>query len=81
MNLTEAKSLIAQSVTCELDLIQMGELECADLMLNYRHGAQLRVYMIQCLIDDYPESNKEIVEYLFEQVKELILMITQNNCP
>ena len=80
MNLSDAKSLIAQTITCEVDMLQSGNLECADMMLNLRHAAQLRLYIIECLIDDYPASNKAIVDYLFEQVKELVLMITQNNC-
>lgn len=81
MNLSNAKSMLAQSVTCELDMLQSGNLDCADMMLNFRHSAQLRLYIIECLINDYPTSNKAIVEYLFEQVKELVIMITQNNCP
>jgi|LSQX01.2.fsa_nt_gb hypothetical protein len=80
MNLNEAKSMLAQSVTCEIDMLQMGNLDCADIMLNYRHSAQLRLYIVECLLGDYPDTNKEIVEYLFEQVKELIIMIIQNNC-
>lgn len=80
MNLNEAKSMVAQSVVCELDMLQMGEMDCATKMLNYRHSAQLRLYIIECLIDNYPAQNKAVVEYLFEQVKELILMITLNKC-
>lgn len=80
MNLQEAKSLLAQSVMCELDLLQRGELACADIMLGYRHAAQLRVFMIECMLEDYPAKSKLVVEYLFEQVKELTLMITRNNC-
>lgn len=72
--------MVAQSVVCELDMLQMGEMDCATKMLNYRHSAQLRLYIIECLIDDYPAQNKAVVEYLFEQVKELILMITLNKC-
>lgn len=80
MNLNEAKSMVAQSVVCELDMLQMGEMDCATKMLNYRHSAQLRLYIVECLIDTYPSQNKAIVEYLFEQAKELILMITTNKC-
>lgn len=80
MNLQEAKSMLAQSMLCELDMIQMGDLDCADIMLNYRHSAQLRLYIVECLLCEYPESNKAVVEYLFEQVKELNVMIIQNNC-
>lgn len=76
----EAKSLMAQSVVCELNLLQMGHIECADIMLKYRDSAELRAYIVECLLSDYPAQNKELVEYLFEQIKELVLMINQNKC-
>lgn len=79
MNSNEAKSLMAKSVVCELDMLQMGNLDCANKMLNYRHSAQLRMYIIDCLMTDYT-ANKTVIDYLFEQVKELVLMITNNDC-
>lgn len=71
---------MAQSVVCEIDLLMMGNVQCADKMLKYRDAAELRAYIIECLLDDYPATNKELVEYLFEAVKELLLLITQNKC-
>lgn len=79
MTLNEANSLIVQSTTCELDMIEMGNIACANVVLNYRHSAQLRTYIIDCLNEDYT-TNKAVINYLFEQSKELILMITQNEC-
>lgn len=79
MTLNEANSLIVQSTTCELDMLEMGDIKCANVALNYRHSAQLRTYIIDCLNDDYT-TNKAVINYLFEQVKELLLMITQNEC-
>lgn len=79
MTLNEANSLIVQSTTCELDMLEMGDVKCANVALNYRHSAILRTYMIECMNDDYA-TNKTVINYLFEQVKELILMITQNEC-
>jgi len=70
---------MAKSVLCELDMLQMGNLDCANKMLNYRHSAQLRIYIIDCLMSDYT-TNKTVIDYLFEQVKELVLMITNNDC-
>ena len=80
MNLSEAKSMLAQSILCEIDLLQMGQMDCANQMLQYRQAAHLRIYIVECLLDDYPAQNKALVEYLYEQVKELSLMITRNNC-
>ena len=80
MNLSEAKSQLVQSISCELDMLEMGNLDCANKMLQYRQAAHIRIYIIDCLLDDYPDQNKTLIEYLFEQVKEIVLMITQNNC-
>ncbi len=79
MTLDQANSLIVQSTTCELDMLEMGNISCANVVLNYRHSAQLRTYIIDCLNDDYA-TNKAVINYLFEQTKELLLMITQNEC-
>ena len=79
MTLTQAKSQMVQSITCELDMLQKGNIACANQMMNLRYAAELRTYIIECLDDDY-EANREVINYLFEQVKELVLMITQNNC-
>ena len=81
MSLKEAKSLVAQSVMCELDMLESGDLKCANMMLHLRRSAEIRLYIIGCLISDYPTTNKSLVEFLFEQVKELRIMIIQNNCP
>jgi len=80
MNLTELKSLMAQSTVCEIDMLKKNNIDCANKMLMYRHSAQLRAYIVGCLLDDYPGQNKALVEFLFEQIKELTLMITLNNC-
>lgn len=79
MNLSEAKSLAVQTITCELDMLQMGDFECADMMLKYRKAAMLRIFIIECLNDDYA-TNMTVINYLFEQVKELLIMITENQC-
>lgn len=80
MNLAEAQSLIAQSTVCEINLLKLGKIDCANQMLRYRHSAQLRAYIVECLLADYPGQNKELVEYLFEEIKQLVIMITLNDC-
>ena len=80
MSLSSLKSMLAQSIVCELDMIQKGNMDCANKMLQYRQAAHIRIYMIECMLDNYPSENKTLVEYLMEQLKEIIQMITINEC-
>lgn len=76
------KSELVHTVTCELDILQRGELICANKMLNFRHGAQIRVYMIECMLaeDDGYNTYKQVVNFLYEQVKEITRYISQSVC-
>lgn len=80
MNLSEAKSMLVQTVNCEIDLLQRGEIDCANRMLAVREAAALRVYMIECMTIDDPTTYRQVINYLFEQVKEMVYYITQSNC-
>jgi hypothetical protein len=80
MSLNSLKSMLAQSITCELDMLQKGNLECANKMLQYRKAAHMRIYMIECLLSTYPAQNKVLVEYMMEQLKSLIQLMTINEC-
>jgi len=82
MNITETKSALVQTVLCEVDMLKRGNLKCANKMLGFRNAAQLRIFMIEAM---QSEENgavvyKEVIDYLFEQVKELTRFITQTNC-
>lgn len=79
MNLSNYKSMLVQNVACELNMLQKGQFECANKMLNFRHGAYIRVYMIECYEDEYA-TYKEVIDYLYEQVKEITTFISQSNC-
>jgi hypothetical protein len=78
--LNSLKSMLAQTITCELDMLQKGNLECANKMLQYRKAAHMRIYMIECLLSTYPAQNKVLVEYMMEQLKSLIQSMTLNEC-
>jgi hypothetical protein len=80
MNLSEVKSLLVNTIYCEIDFLQKANFDCANQMLQYRQAIHLRMYIIDCLLDTYPAENKALVEYLFEQCKELIQMMTLNKC-
>jgi hypothetical protein len=79
MSLASLKSELVQSTLCEIDMLKKANLRCANKLLNFRHGAYIRIHMIECLEPDYDE-NKDIIDYLYEQVKELIRLIIQSNC-
>ena len=79
MSLSNYKSELAQNVTCEIGKLQKGELECPNKMVYLRHGAYIRVYMIECLNTDYATYH-EVIDYLYEQVKEITRFLTITNC-
>jgi hypothetical protein len=80
--LSDYKIELAQTVLCEIGLLKRGNIHCANKLLTFRHDAAIRIYMIDCMLaeDDGYENYKEIIDYLYEQVKELTRMITINNC-
>lgn len=80
MNLDNLKSMLAQSISCEIDMLMKGNISCANKMLQYRQAAHMRIYMIECLLSTYPAQNKTLVEYMMEQLKSIIQMISINEC-
>lgn len=92
MTLTDYKSELAKTVSCEISALKRGNLECANKMMAVRHGAQIRVFIIECLLEredaDFIEecpglqsgSTQAMINYLYEQVKEMTRFITTDNC-
>lgn len=78
-SLTSYKSELVQSVDCEIAMLKKGKFACANQMLKFRHEAELRVFIIECLLEQSPVP-QDMVNYLFEQVKELTRMIIVNKC-
>lgn len=78
-SLTNYKSELVQSVDCELNMLKKGNKKCADQIMHARHQAQLRIFMIECLMNETP-VRQDIVNALFESVKELTRYITVNKC-
>ena len=77
--LSEYKSELVQTTTCELTLLKKGHLKCANEILKYRRAGTWIAHLIDCLLeeDDYDE---EMVNYFMEQVKELTRRIAVNRC-
>lgn len=72
--LIELKGLLVKSAICEIEALEKGDLKGADCMLRFRHAAYNRVYMIECFRDSY-EENKELVDYLVEQAREITFLL------
>ena len=74
---SELKTLMVTSTICEIDELEKGDIACADKMLNLRHAAYIRMYIMGCLEDEYT-TYKAVIEYCYEQVKEILqLLITK----
>lgn len=78
-SLTNYKSELVQSVDCELNMLKKGNRKCANHIMLARHEAQLRIFIIDCLLNEDP-VRQDMVNYLFESVKELTRYITVNKC-
>lgn len=79
-NLDLYKSEMVQSVSCEIDMLKLGNLKCANQMLRFRYEAHLRIFIIECLLDYVDDYDTAMVNYLYEQAKELIRLIVTNKC-
>jgi hypothetical protein len=79
MTLTDYKSELVQTVSCEITALKRGNLECANKSMSVRHGAQIRVFIIECL-QAQTVPDQTMINYLYEQVKEMTRYLTTNNC-
>ena len=79
MTLTGYKSELVQTTNCEITMLKRGNMECANKILKVRRGASIRAFIIECLQDE-ENPDQEMINYLFEQVKEMTRFITSDNC-
>ena len=73
-SLSELKTLMVKSTMCEIDMVERGHIACADQMLMIRHTAYIRMFIMGCLESQYA-TYKDIVDYCFEEVKEMIILL------
>ena len=80
--LKDIKTLLAKSVLCEINAIKKGDLRCANKMLKDRHAEYIRLHMVECMLDQENgyEKNKNIVDALYEQIKEITQYIILKEC-
>lgn len=81
-SLDSYKTRLAQVVLCELRSIKSGDIRCANMILKFSREAQMRIFAIECLMEEQNgyETYKETIDYLYEQVKEIIAFISTTNC-
>ena len=73
MLLVNNKIRLVQNVICEINCLKQGDIECADKMLRVREEAYDRIWAMECLIAENDSSLQEIIDYMYEQIKEITL--------
>lgn len=79
MTLTDYKSELVQTTNCEITMLKRGNMDCANKILTVRRGATIRVFIIECLLAQ-ESTDQAMINYLYEQVKEMTRFITSDNC-
>lgn len=76
------KTRLAKVIMCELRSIKDGDIKCANMINKFSREAQMRIFAIECLTNEPngAETYRETINYLFEQVKEIITFISTTNC-
>jgi len=64
------------NMVCEINTLKKGEVSCANKILFQRIEAMDRLDAMQCLIEANDSSYDDIIDYLFQQVKEMALKLT-----
>jgi hypothetical protein len=78
-SLTNYKSEIVQTVNCELDMLKKGNRKCANMVLKFRNEAMLRLFIMECLMQEDPVP-QDMVNFLFEEIKEITRFLIKNKC-
>ena len=63
---------LVNSVICEIELLEKGEITLADNMMKERINAKNRLFSLKCLLKKNDEQYKNLVVFLFQQTREMI---------
>lgn len=66
-------------MVCEVRTIKKGEIACANQMLIERMEAMNRLNAMQCLIAEDDSEYTELIEYIFQQTKEMVTKLQITN--
>lgn len=58
-------------MVCEIGKLKKGEITCANRMLIERVHAMDKHDAMMCLIEAGEDDNRNLISYLYEQVKEI----------
>ncbi len=70
---------LVDHMVCEIHTIKKGEVLCADRMLTERMEAMNRLSAMQCLISANDSEYAELIEYIFQQTKEIVSKLQITN--
>lgn len=76
MSFLNNKSRVVQSVLCEIDQLRLGNLDCANNLLQERIEVMDRMWAFQCIKAENDDSYDSLLFYLDQQIKELTLALT-----
>lgn len=74
--LNRIKTTLVQHAACEVDKLSIGDMACADDMLWERIETDNRIFAIECLIAKDDAQYQSLIEFLYEQLKELNVKLT-----
>jgi len=76
MSIVNSKYRIMQSVLCEIDFLRLGNMSCANNILQERIEVMDRLWAMEKLVRENNSEYDSIITYLYEQIKELTLALT-----
>jgi len=79
MLIVDEKIRLVKNVICEINCLKEGNIKCADQMLQFREEAYNRIWAMECLIAEDDSTLQPIIEYMYEQIKELTLKLIIKN--
>lgn len=79
-NIKSIKYGLAATMECEFDMLMKGNLKCSDRMLKARHWAMVMIFGAECLLSDGYNDNKEVINHMIQQAKEIENFILSKNC-
>jgi len=69
--ISDIKTKMVDHMVCEITQLKRGEISCANQMLIERIEEMDRIYAMECLIATGDSTYDTLIEYIYEQVKEM----------
>ena len=69
--INDIKIKMVDHAICEINQLKKGEISCANKMLTERIEETNRIYAMECLIATNDSDYDSLIEFLYEQIKEM----------